>query len=74
MRHLEVKFLWLQEIVHMGKGKGGESEWRHQHCGRSDQVPRHRQAGRFVPTAWNRATRTTLQVELKGAGNGAEEL
>ena len=53
MRHVEVKFLWLQEIVQVGKASG-ESERRHQHCGRSDQVPRHRQAGRFVPTAWNR--------------------
>ena len=84
MRHLEVEFLWLQEIVQMGKVRV-ESESRHQHCGRSDQVPRHRQAGRFLPTALNRelapraaltvrtvrprggATRTPLQVELKGA-------
>ena len=32
------------------RGEGGESERRHQHCGLSDQVPRHRQAGHSVPT------------------------
>ena len=32
------------------RDEGGESERRHQHCGLSDQVPRHRQAGHSVPT------------------------
>ena len=30
--------------------EGGESERRHQHCGLSDQVPRHRQDGHSLPT------------------------
>ena len=36
MRHLEVKFLWLQETLQVGKMRVEK--------GRSDRVPRHRQA------------------------------